>query len=359
MAGVCVFCGNSGALTGEHVLGDWLTTIGLPMDEVAHGAGWLNMMDRPMGVSQPFRRTVNDVCGPCNYGWMSALEAVAKRVLTPFILGGPGVIESADRGALAAWLQKTTLVAMLMSPEEDRVRGYGLPSSEYHELYERRGTQEPLPATQVWIGRYEGRGRTGSTWVVPQVVAIDGLPELNTPQAYAMTVVLGQLILHGVRFTSTALRVDLATERGLPCLWPGDGPVAWPEGQPVLEADFLQFSAGKELRSLETHVGISPWKAATDLMSRSVGSMVELPTICGKHVAYYPEALVDEARCGRFYAFPTACECGTGYLIETQTDGAHCKKAGPPDAIEELYASLPGDEHFFEDENGRFAYKVI
>lgn len=359
MAGVCVFCGASGALTGEHVLPDWLTAIGLPMDEVAHGAGWLNLIERPMGVSQPFRRTVKDVCGPCNNGWMSDLEAVAKRVLTPLILGESGVIESPDRGAVATWFQKTALVAMLVSPEEDRARGYGLPLSEYHELYQRRASQEPLPATQVWIGRYEGDGRTGSTWVVPQVVAIDELPDLDTPQAYAMTLVLGQLVLHGVRFTSTALSVDLATERGMPCLWPGDGPVAWPEGRPVLEADFLRFSAGKELRSLEAHVTIRPWTTATDLVSRSVGSMVELATICGKHVVYYPEVLVEEARRGRFYAFWTGCECGIGYLIETQDDGAHCKKGGPPAAIEEIYNSLPGEEYVQEDENGRFACKSL
>jgi hypothetical protein len=358
MAGVCVFCGASGALTGEHVLGDWLTTIGLPMDEVAHGAGWLNLMDRPMGVSQPFRRTVNDVCGPCNNGWMSDLEAIAKRVLTSLILGDPGAIEASDRGAVAAWFQKTALVAMLVSTEEDRARGYGLPASEYQELYERRATQEPLPATQVWIGRYEGEGRTGSTWVVPQVVAMDGLPELDTPQAYAMTLVLGQLVLHGVRFTTTEFHIDLATERDMPCLWPGDGPVAWPEGKPVSE-DFLRFSAGKELRSLQPGVEIRPWKAATDLVSHRVGSMVELPTICGKHVAYYPQVLIDEARRRRFYVFWTGCECGLGYLVETQDDGAHIKKGGPPAAIEQIYNSLSGDEYVHEDENGRFACKAL
>ena len=35
----CVFRGVSGKLTGEHVLGDWLTRIGLGADPVLHGSG--------------------------------------------------------------------------------------------------------------------------------------------------------------------------------------------------------------------------------------------------------------------------------------------------------------------------------
>jgi len=46
-----------------------------------------------------------------------------------------------------------------------------------------------------------------------------------------------------------------------------------------------------------------------------VGGTIELPAICGKHVVYYPAALVGEAMRGRFYAFGTAYECPMTYLI--------------------------------------------
>ena len=102
MPAACAFCGRTGKLTGEHVLGDWLSRIGLDLDPVAHATGPLNRMGREVGVTPPFRRTVRDVCGPCNNGWMSQLEDVARRTLAPLILGEPGRLAREDQGAIAA-----------------------------------------------------------------------------------------------------------------------------------------------------------------------------------------------------------------------------------------------------------------
>ncbi|MEV7031719.1 hypothetical protein AB0N99_16015 [Streptomyces sp. NPDC093272] len=209
MPATCVFCGSADTLTGAHVLGDWLSKIGLDPAPVPHGAGWLNRIGRELGLRPPFRQKVRDVCGDCNHGWMSRLEVVAQRVLTPLILGQPGRIEAADQGAIAAWVQKTALTAMLVSSEADRGRGYGLPASEYHELYALRNELPPLPASQFWAGRYEGV-RGWSIRVTPLAVRVDGLPEPDRPQAYAMTILLGQLVLQGVRLTTAILQVELS-----------------------------------------------------------------------------------------------------------------------------------------------------
>ena len=138
----------------------------------------------------PFRQRVRDVCGGCNNGWMSRLEAIAQRVLTPFILGEPGAISPEDQGAVAVWDQKTALTAMLVSSQEDREGGYGLPASEYHALYVVRDKAQPLPDSQFWVGRYSGV-RAWSVRVTPLAVRVDGLPEPDRPQGYAMTIVLG------------------------------------------------------------------------------------------------------------------------------------------------------------------------
>ena len=45
---------------------------------------------------------------------------------------------------------------MLVSFNEERSRGYGLPPTEYHALWDRRDDLDPLPASQFWIGRYQG-----------------------------------------------------------------------------------------------------------------------------------------------------------------------------------------------------------
>jgi hypothetical protein len=285
MPTMCVFCGTAGKPTGEHVLGDWLTRIGLKLDPVAHLTGPLNRIGRDVGVTPPFRRTVRDVCGPCNHGWMSQLEVVAQRVLTPLILGEAGTIARADQGAVAAWLQKTALVAMLVSSKDERVSGYGLPSQEYHELYDRREAMEPLTASQVWIGQYVGDSRLASIWATPVVVAIEGLPEPDLPQGYAITLVLGELLLQGVRFTTPSLQLDVTARDRFAQLWPVIAEVAWPPSTPVDDAAFLPLAAGKDLPVAEPHLTLQPWKPATELTeSKLVGSMVELPTICGRHV---------------------------------------------------------------------------
>lgn len=355
----CAFCGFTGKLTGEHVFGDWISRIGLDLNPVAHGAGPLNLIGRELGVRPPFRQTVKDVCADCNNGWMSQLEVVAQRVLTPFILGKPGEIDEADAAAVAMWTQKTALTAMLVAPQEERDAGYGLPASEYRALWTLRDEMQSLPVSQFWLGRYEGECGW-SVRVVPLIVTVAELPEPDRPQGYAMTVVLGQLMLFGVRFTTPSLQVQLATRQRLPQLWPTAGPVRWPGGTPVDDAAFLGFAGGNDLYSTEQHIQIRPWKPATELPpSKAVGGMIELPTICGKHVVYYPARLVGEAVRGRFYVFGTACECPKAYLIQTEPDGAHAKAAGTPEEISELYENLSGEEVLIEDEQGVFLCKQL
>jgi len=87
--------------------------------------------------------------------------------------------------------------------------------------------------------------------------------------------------------------------------------------------------------------------------------MIKLPTICGKHVAYYPAILVHEAMHEKFYAFTVSCDCGVAYLIHTEPDGAHCKAAGDPAAITEMYDELPGNEDEFTNEIETFRCKRL
>lgn len=54
---------------------------------------------------------------------------------------------------------------------------------------------------------------------MPLTVTATGLPEADRPQGYAMTIVLGQLVLHGVRYTTPSLQVEVITRQELPQLW--------------------------------------------------------------------------------------------------------------------------------------------
>jgi len=146
--GACSFCGEEAKLTGEHVLGSWLGRIGLDLQPAQHGAGPLSRVGRNLGgVRPPFRQTVRTVCATCNNGWMSRLEMVAERVLSPLILGAPGEMPPEDQGTIAAWVQKSALVAMLVLSEAERTTGHGVPQSEYRELYGLRETSGPMSAS--------------------------------------------------------------------------------------------------------------------------------------------------------------------------------------------------------------------
>jgi hypothetical protein len=289
---------------------------------------------------------------------MSRLEGTAQRTLTPFIRGTVGTIDTEDLGAVTAWAHKAALTSMLVSSEKERAAGHGVPPSEYRALYDLRDTNAP-PASQFWIGRYTG-SRLTAVHVTPVAIRFDATPEPDLPQGYAMTIIIGQLLIQGVRFTTPALAVPVTNELGLSQVWPSAVPIGWPEGTLIDDALFLKVAGAKMLRSGEPPMGLRPWRPATDLpASQAVGRMVELPTICGKHVVYYPAMLVTEASNGRFFAFVTGCECPMAYLIQTEPDGAHCKAAEAADVIAELYERLPGDEYELRGDDGVFWCKRL
>lgn len=356
----CAFCGASGKLTGEHVFGDWLSRIGLDVPECRFGAGRLNRSPRDLGVTGPFKRTVRDVCSHCNNGWMSNLESVACRVLTPFILGNPGSISKEDTTAIAAWVQKTALVGMLVSSEDERAGGYGLPEDEYRNLYIVQQSGEPLPSSQFWIGHYQGEQRLSSIWVTPMVISIDGHAEPEIPQGYAVTVVLGELLFHGIRFTTPGLYFAHNAPDGFLWLWPYAAPVAWPSQPSVDDSRFVRLSKGLELVSQLASVSLAPWRPAVDLPRSTFGGpLLRLPTPCGKHFVVYPTDLAVAGLAGDYHMFTRSCECGKAYLVQTEADGAHFKGEGTLEAVTAAYEELLGDEFVIQIDAEEFVFKQV
>lgn len=354
----CAFCGAVGRLTAEHVFGDWLNKIGFDPSPRRASAGPLNRLRRDLGVSVGFKQKVRDVCAECNHGWMSRLEESTRLVLAPLVLGEDIGVSREYSACIAAWVQKTALVSMLVSSAEERASGYGLPVSEYRALYERQKVPEPLSESQVWIGRCSGEHGRSAIGVVPLVVATDDMPEPAWPHAYATTVILGQLVLHAVRFTTPSLVLKVSMEGGLVQLWP-EGPGSVYRTRATVEDDVLRAVCdARQFRLPEPGLALRPWKTASELEpSRLVGSMIELPTMCGKHVVNYPAVLAREALHGRYCEFAIACNCDIAYLIRTKADGAHCKASGPPENIMERYEALAGTEYLITDANGQFFYK--
>ncbi|WP_426763052.1 hypothetical protein ACP3TD_11560 [Pseudarthrobacter sp. 1G09] len=359
MSASCAFCGSTQPMTREHVFGQWVSKTGLDLSPVRHKAGPLNRLPRDMGEQPPYRQKVKNFCSTCNNGWMSRLEGTAQRVLTPMILGEPGTIAFEDRAAIAMWIQKTALTAMLVSSQEQRDGGYGLPASEYAALYEQRERMQPLDASRFWVGRYAEADGFSGVRVTPLAIRAPGTPESDVPHGYVMTIVLGQLVLQGLRFTAPITDFDVTSELGMPQLWPSRAPLTWPAGIACTQSVFLPFADGKMLRPGPKHLRLHPWTTAANVpQSAIVGDRVEVPALCGKHVVDYPIVLIEEAFQGTFYAFVAACECAT-YLMQTEFDGTHCKAAGEADWVTEMYEALPGDKGYIPDEGGRFDCKCL
>jgi hypothetical protein len=186
------------------------------------------------------------------------------------------------------------------------------------------------------------------------------MQEPDYPHGYVFTVVVGELLLQGVRFTTPTLQVGLSSRRGIPQLWPPIGQVRWPGGAMLDDASYLDFAGGRELHVTEPPLELHPWKPATGGPEcRQVGAMFEWDALCGQHVIYFPTRLASEAMYGRRYAFETSCECGSAYLIVAEADGAHLRLAGEPEAISELYEALSGEDYILQDAGGTFVCKHL
>jgi hypothetical protein len=361
MATICVFCGASGKMTAEHVLPNWLAGIGLTSQPAAGAAsGWLNRSPQPRGPGKPFRTTVRAVCASCNNGWMSGLEQVARRVLTPMIRGEETVVSKDDQPVLAMWALKTTLVAMMVSSQEDRAQGYGLPPAEFVELHSQRDQRQPPDHVQVWLGRFDGKQHLASVQATPMIVTAQDAAKSDFPHAYMFSVLLGETFLQGIRFTTPSLGFDLTTEQGFTPIWPVRSDLDWPTGEAVTDDTLRRVQKGLNLRPVEPGLQLLPFRPAVDLPgSAAEGRMVRVPAPCGKHAVNYPAALVTEAMDRRFYAFMTMCECPKAYLVHTESDGAHFKAEGPLEAIEASYEALSGEEDLMEVPDGKFFYKHL
>jgi hypothetical protein len=352
----CVFCGSPSNLTREHVLPHWLNDLGLDPEPSLHQAGPLNKVPRQWSA-KPFKTTVKLVCAACNNGWLSTLESTAKPVLAPLIRGEFRRLPYDDQTLIAAWTCKTALVSLLAAAEKNKP---GVPPSEYTTLYDQRDRMEPPPYSQYWIGTFTGDRSAASIWVTPFVIeAIGARSSPDIPADYAMTLVLGRLLVQGVRFTQPTLQVELVTERGFLGIWPPADTFPWPATGQADDATLDLMNQAQTFVSKTQGVQLSPFKPATELPASALeGKLIRLPLYCGKHEALYPVELARATlRTGRHYTFLTGCECPYGYIIRTEHDGAHMKRWGEPAAIETAYEEWPGEEIVIKDENGVFFVK--
>ncbi len=186
----CIFCGQSFSRdrkqSEEHAAPKWcrdLVPSHGPAEHILVVETADGLKEEHRGLADPFTTVAEDVCVPCNTGWMEELENWAECWLTKPIRGERRVLRYWRQACAAAWAVKTAMVWESVEPEHrviplDILRSF-------------RQLQSPSRRQQVWIGHYSGTEphpfrRTGG-FVIGSMPEGSGDPEY----AHAYLVALG------------------------------------------------------------------------------------------------------------------------------------------------------------------------
>jgi hypothetical protein len=129
--------------------------------------------------------TTDKVCGECNGGWMSDIEAEASPLLTPLIEGEKVLLTVSDQVIISKWITKTLLTCQFLNPNDDTI-----PPSEYSDFY---NIQQASEFSEIFIGCYRGDkfGFIGFTqWLEPETPPVPDLPE-----GFRSIMVIGCLVI--------------------------------------------------------------------------------------------------------------------------------------------------------------------
>ena len=155
-AGACIWCGSTGPMSREHVLGTQFVRLWTYSKGTRMRAG-----RRPAGrrTKHPPFYIRNRVCTQCNKKWMSDLDSRTLALTRPSILHRTPMTFDADAAkTVGAWATKVSMLAILR--EHDHVRRIGsdedawqchVPAAAFTEMY-RHADREVIPNARVYVG---------------------------------------------------------------------------------------------------------------------------------------------------------------------------------------------------------------
>ncbi len=230
---LCVFCGKCAPdvkMSKEHVLRAYFA-------KFFPGAGEKTVFNqrfvaidgslKDIGRSipnNPFTLTANDVCKPCNEGWLNTeVEVPAQDVLLSLMFGRQITLDKQAMKSVALWGAKTAVVRGLIDAGE-RV----IPQHHYRYIKENLA---PPPGTFVWAGFVDFDAKTFTRHLRFSLIEEGGT---RTHFCHVTTLVLGNLALFVLgnsrpEDSHTLQRVvrKLDSEQ-LVRVWPESVTVNWP-----------------------------------------------------------------------------------------------------------------------------------
>lgn len=232
----CIFCGEPGKISKEHIFGLWLKELFPRGEHTTHKSvytAWLNESGSHTPAEKRGRhqghvgsKSLKVVCQPCNDGWLSQLETRVRPTLTPLITGERRNLIGNEQALLATWAAKTAMVAEYFRPT-DR----GISQDERTWLMDRL---TPPAKWFVWIAAYNGK-EWGNLAITQVRIALNPTPITRPSDAryygQATTFGVGHILFCVVSSSSPDMerRFGGRDADGLLQIWPAyPRSILWP-----------------------------------------------------------------------------------------------------------------------------------
>ena len=168
----CIFCGETRNLSKEHIFADWMAPYLPPSPEgTLHVVEYFSHDDegqidervrergRLQNAGDHRARGLKVVCRPCNNGWMSRLQELARPYLEPRLQSRWAFVPVAGQRAIACWAAMFSMVFEASQPETASF------SQAQRTAFKISEGLEPPQDLLVWLARMEnGPFRPISVW---------------------------------------------------------------------------------------------------------------------------------------------------------------------------------------------------
>lgn len=257
----CIFC-DGYPVTKEHMWPDWLRGY-IPRTKTnfhsQSGILFRSSADTKTRLhsGDPHSMRVRWVCGPCNSGWMSRLQAQTKPILIRLLSGERYSLRKREQAMLATWITMFTMVA------EYRLRPGELAAVTTEERKLFMETKRPLSNWKIWIGTIDDdswRGRYVHT-TLPVYESTD--PEKRSaagvliPNTQTTTFVVGKLYVHVISSSVIEVEKQKISARLVERIWPLiTKTIKWPL-RPLVpaEAEWISMAFFRSVVDRERRLG--------------------------------------------------------------------------------------------------------
>ncbi len=234
----CVFCGQVGKLTNEHVIPWWLES-GERSDKA------LFIQERGGPDYEPWHASrqgkprdlqAKAPCAACNNEWMNDMDKELSVFGPQLVRGKPVKLTKAKKIALAAWAVKLALMLQLVYPRDSR---FVIPEADYQQFYADR---RPSSLMKLWVGYMEPPGKYGGPALAlhdhrhdemnfdADLLTSLGLDASMASKGYLATIRFGHCVIGLLRVGNAGLLPlqSLAWPRQWVQIWPAIGTSQWP-----------------------------------------------------------------------------------------------------------------------------------